>query len=240
MPFASDALGELMLLILCEPIPSLIQHERGLPQSVDDWWLRASARDPAQRFQSAKQLADALARALAIEPRLEIPEILPLGLRSRGVASVPDPAPSVASAVEPVVCADGAHRRSRRRPALRRWLARAGGAAMLVGATIAVISAAQDARAARRPPALLRQAAADLVALPKVTPAAERAVVMPEPAPKAPVRKLGPRPSLEAAPWPKPERPSFGEPSNACEREPAPAEAPEPREADEDVPDYGI
>ena len=78
-----------MAMILCEPILPMTLHNPELPKGIDSWWHRASARDPAQRFQSAKQLVDSLADVLAIEHKLEIPDLLPLGLRSQGVSSLP-------------------------------------------------------------------------------------------------------------------------------------------------------
>lgn len=67
LPFESSALGELMGLILLDPLPRPTALSPALPSGIDDWWQRAAARDRGQRFQSAKELADALGRALGIE-----------------------------------------------------------------------------------------------------------------------------------------------------------------------------
>jgi serine/threonine-protein kinase len=61
LPFESEALGDLLVKIIVTPLPVPSQMAGGLPPSFDAWWARASQRDPAQRFQSAKELADSLA-----------------------------------------------------------------------------------------------------------------------------------------------------------------------------------
>jgi serine/threonine-protein kinase len=75
LPFQSDALGDLLMRIIVHPLPVPSQVTSGLPSSFDAWWARAAARDPAQRFQSAKELAESLATAL--------------GLSASGIASGP-------------------------------------------------------------------------------------------------------------------------------------------------------
>jgi hypothetical protein len=63
-PFDSEALGDLLVKIIISPlpVPSLLVNA---PPRFDAWWRRAAAREPAERFQSAKELSDALAVALA-------------------------------------------------------------------------------------------------------------------------------------------------------------------------------
>jgi len=72
-PFASDAIGEVMGRILYDPLPSVTDHEPNLPAAVDAWWKRAVARDREQRFQSAKELADELGKALGLERAVTVP-----------------------------------------------------------------------------------------------------------------------------------------------------------------------
>jgi hypothetical protein len=60
-PFESEALGDLLMKIIIAPIPLPSQVALGLPTGLDAWWAKASHRDPAQRFQSAKELCDSLA-----------------------------------------------------------------------------------------------------------------------------------------------------------------------------------
>jgi serine/threonine protein kinase len=66
LPFDSDAIGDLMMRIIVHPLPVPSLILRGLPPSFDAWWLRAAARDPNNRFQSAKEMAEALAAALGV------------------------------------------------------------------------------------------------------------------------------------------------------------------------------
>jgi serine/threonine-protein kinase len=53
-PFESEALGELMGMILYDDIPIPSQRNPELSSEIDDWWKRAAARDREQRFESAK------------------------------------------------------------------------------------------------------------------------------------------------------------------------------------------
>jgi serine/threonine protein kinase len=59
LPFESEALGDLLMKIIVNPLPVPSQRAE-VPPGFDAWWARASARDPARRFQSAKDFADAL------------------------------------------------------------------------------------------------------------------------------------------------------------------------------------
>jgi serine/threonine-protein kinase len=76
-PFESEALGELMGLILYEDLPRLTAHNPELPATIDAWWERAAMRDRELRFQSAKELADALGHALGVGKVVAIPTIAP-------------------------------------------------------------------------------------------------------------------------------------------------------------------
>jgi serine/threonine-protein kinase len=80
LPFVSDGLGELLAKIMFDPIPLPSQVLPTLPPEVDAWWIKASCRDLAGRFQTAKELSDGLAAAL----RLDHPTVVaatPVGLR---------------------------------------------------------------------------------------------------------------------------------------------------------------
>jgi len=76
-PFESEALGELMGMILYDPIPKLTERNPLLPASLDAWWTKAVARDREERFQSAKELSDAFADAIVAGKRLQVPSIAP-------------------------------------------------------------------------------------------------------------------------------------------------------------------
>ncbi|MBV9949019.1 MAG: protein kinase, partial [Myxococcales bacterium] len=60
-PFESEALGDLLMRIIVAPIPMPSAFVPDLPPALDAWWARGSQRDPAQRFQSARELCDSLA-----------------------------------------------------------------------------------------------------------------------------------------------------------------------------------
>jgi serine/threonine-protein kinase len=65
LPFVSDAFGDLVLKIIVEPLP-VPSQVAPVPPGFDAWWARAVDRDPAGRFQSARELSDALAVALGL------------------------------------------------------------------------------------------------------------------------------------------------------------------------------
>jgi serine/threonine-protein kinase len=60
LPFESEALGDLLMRIIIAPMPVPSAELPGLPPMFDRWWATAANRDPAQRFQSAKDLLDGL------------------------------------------------------------------------------------------------------------------------------------------------------------------------------------
>jgi serine/threonine-protein kinase len=68
MAFSSEALGELMLSIARGPmpVPSAVSD---VPPGFDAWFARAAARDPAQRFQSAREMAERLRDVLGAAGR---------------------------------------------------------------------------------------------------------------------------------------------------------------------------
>jgi hypothetical protein len=57
------------------PIPS--EKAADLPPTFDAWWARASARDASQRYQTAKEFAEALNLSLRISEVLEIGSLIP-------------------------------------------------------------------------------------------------------------------------------------------------------------------
>ncbi len=75
-PFTGSSLAELCGNILTQPAPRLGQYDAELPAALDEWLLRALAREPARRFHSAKELADGFAAAIGYA-RLTIPSLPP-------------------------------------------------------------------------------------------------------------------------------------------------------------------
>jgi serine/threonine-protein kinase len=65
-PFDSEALGDLIVAICARPIPVPSKLGR-VPEGFDAWWAKAACRDPDGRFQTAKELAEALRVVLAPE-----------------------------------------------------------------------------------------------------------------------------------------------------------------------------
>jgi serine/threonine protein kinase len=63
LPFESEALGDLLVKIIVAPVP-LPSQVASVPPQFDRWWQRAADREPARRYQSAKEFADALAMTL--------------------------------------------------------------------------------------------------------------------------------------------------------------------------------
>jgi serine/threonine-protein kinase len=79
-PYQSDSLGDLVLQICsrAQPVPS---HHGTVPPGFDAWFQKAQERDPAQRWQSAKEMTRALREILtasgaaprAAPPRRSVP-----------------------------------------------------------------------------------------------------------------------------------------------------------------------
>ncbi len=76
-PFESEALGELMGMIIYDPIPPITAGAPGLPEALELWWERAVSRDREQRFQSAKELADSFGEAIETSKQMTVPSIAP-------------------------------------------------------------------------------------------------------------------------------------------------------------------
>lgn len=70
-PFDSEALGDLIVQICARelPIPSQMVASTGvpIPDGFDAWFAKACSREPAERFQSARELAESLRFLLAPE-----------------------------------------------------------------------------------------------------------------------------------------------------------------------------
>ena len=64
VPFGGDSLAELLIGIVSkDPVPAT-RLAPGLPRAVDDWFQRALDKNPARRFASAKDLAQAFHMAI--------------------------------------------------------------------------------------------------------------------------------------------------------------------------------
>lgn len=106
-PFYSDGLGDLVLQICIRDIP-VPSEVHSVPVGFDAWFARAVARDPDARFQSARELTDALREVLGGETRelqwtspeaVTVSELTPNSqARTRLDASGSDPRASLAAA----------------------------------------------------------------------------------------------------------------------------------------------
>jgi eukaryotic-like serine/threonine-protein kinase len=72
LPFQADTIGGLVLAICTEPIPRPSQLGPS-PAAFDAWFERALARQPTQRFQSARELAEELRRVCGVESSAQVP-----------------------------------------------------------------------------------------------------------------------------------------------------------------------
>jgi serine/threonine-protein kinase len=61
LPFEGDVLGDIVLKVCAAPLPIPSNLNPGVPAGFDAWFARACSRDPAKRFQTAEELATALA-----------------------------------------------------------------------------------------------------------------------------------------------------------------------------------
>ncbi len=74
LAFDGESLGDIFARILVEPIPVPSQLAPELPPAFDAWFVRAVCREPEGRFADAREMADALERALdeSRQARLEL------------------------------------------------------------------------------------------------------------------------------------------------------------------------
>ncbi|MFO0759857.1 MAG: serine/threonine-protein kinase [Byssovorax sp.] len=108
LPFESQALGDLLMKIMVAPLP-VPSEIAPVPPEIDAWWSKAAARDPAQRFQTGKELSEALAVALGVSaasrPVSEVSEGSPPRAPLSGVShlSTVHPAVNKLDTVVPIV-----------------------------------------------------------------------------------------------------------------------------------------
>jgi serine/threonine-protein kinase len=88
LAFDGDAFGDLLLAICTRPLPSVTGVAPHLPPALDAWFARACAREPQDRFQSADELAAAMAEAAGVE--LE-PALVEVGPPTLGPSGSPRP-----------------------------------------------------------------------------------------------------------------------------------------------------
>jgi serine/threonine-protein kinase len=193
VPFRGQGWGELVAQICRDrpPVPSTV---RPVPEGFDAWFARAAERDPARRFQSCRELIDALrlvllpaagaVRFMSSEPPPPAPAdsgraspadpTLDLQKQRRGPSPAPDAHDTIATTLRSTTGPVAASDRPSERPK-RRWLA-AVAISALVGIGAALMwrkqepaRAIEDAASAARPPD--RHSSSAPVSMPPPTPA---------------------------------------------------------------------
>jgi serine/threonine-protein kinase len=86
-PFVGETVGALAIAVNEAAAVPPSQIEPSLPAAFDAWFGKACARNPADRFQTARELSDALASAFAVVP----PPAIDSGSHRRIVISHVDP-----------------------------------------------------------------------------------------------------------------------------------------------------
>jgi serine/threonine-protein kinase len=225
-PFQGESFGELVIEICTTPIP--VPSKYGpVPAGFDEWFVHATQRDRQRRFQSAREMAEELARLGVASPgrpitystgplRSVTPMVVPQNIPMPRPASLgPKPEPSLGvsdaerlqltTGQRSVLSRSGAAAASGTSPALIALL----GIAVLIVAGVVVFVARGGARAFREPDAA-QPLAAGAAAVPAAPPGTEPgALAAPNPAnvgasaaasgSAAPVRR-GADPAPEGAP----------------------------------------
>jgi len=97
LPFDSEGVGDLLIKISVgePPIPSKVWN--GVPIQFDAWFAKACDRDPNRRFQTARELAEALARVVASVPEAMRGELPPRPISIRPPPVAPASTPGLAA-----------------------------------------------------------------------------------------------------------------------------------------------
>jgi serine/threonine-protein kinase len=69
LPFEGESVGDLLVKICTAPAPTPSLTTPGLPPAFDAWFARTVEKEPERRFQSASELAEALALAAGVTVR---------------------------------------------------------------------------------------------------------------------------------------------------------------------------
>jgi serine/threonine-protein kinase len=95
-PFQGDAIANVVFQICLQPLP--VPSSRAVvPPGFDAWFAKGASRNPDDRFQSAKELAESLRAVLCADPgasqqiKLRVASALALGPTVRALPEVPVP-----------------------------------------------------------------------------------------------------------------------------------------------------
>ena len=190
LPFEGKSVGDVLVLICSEPLPVPSSVRSTLPAAFDAWFAKAATRDPEGRFQSAKEMSDALRAILTEEgytpdpsaqsgpvPRVSMPDARTLdadSVRELGAARTVSASGTMGGASSAIT-----------KPPSRPWGFVAAGVAVLVGIGIWASlhssnpspSVAASAPAPIAPPVAVTSVAAPVAIAIAPTPSATASVV---------------------------------------------------------------
>ncbi len=66
IPFEGEVLGDIVLKVCVEPLPSPSKYATDAPAGLDAWFHRCCQRDPTKRFQSVDEMSEALAKVCGL------------------------------------------------------------------------------------------------------------------------------------------------------------------------------
>lgn len=108
LPFEGDVIGDIVLRVCVAPMPIPSKVAASVPTGFDAWFARACSRDPLRRFQSAEELAQALAGVCGVgrirlatldEDQIQYVMRTPVERLSSGGLTLPPPSMSARSAL---------------------------------------------------------------------------------------------------------------------------------------------
>ncbi len=73
LPFDSEGVGDLLIRITMNEPPKPSSIVPDIAPVFDEWFKKASAKEPEDRFQTAREMADALARAVGVQTPMSQP-----------------------------------------------------------------------------------------------------------------------------------------------------------------------
>jgi serine/threonine-protein kinase len=100
LPFESEALGDLLMKIIIQPLP-VPSEIAEVSAGFDRWWARAASRDPAGRFGSAKELAESLQLVFGASQATDVMDRAQLKAMLGVTPNPAGPAPRVLTPGEP-------------------------------------------------------------------------------------------------------------------------------------------
>jgi len=176
LPFQGADLGDLVMKILLDPIPKPSESLPSLGPALDTWFVRALAREPSQRFQTARELSDAFAEAVTGALVTSVPPGAQTDQQASSSDLVPagdvTPAPALAATVAATPIAPPAAARPRRAWPFAALLLAAVGA----GGLYLAVRAARDAGSTSERATTPSYLSADSTTISKTAAASETAV----------------------------------------------------------------